>query len=211
MLVSTRSVPFQGKRLKCGENTYVAPNASVIGSVKLDNDAGIWYGATVRGDVNPISIGKGSQIMEQAVVHVAKFNGDFGTDIGNNVVVSQGAIVHGCTIQDHAFVAEKAIVMDGCVMSKHSALGAGAVLTKGKTIPTGQYWSGVPASYARDISEKEIAAMAANSLKFAKMCRLHKAESEKSFRDLQEEQNVPEDYLPEHVKDRDDAGIFFKH
>ncbi|RHY32749.1 hypothetical protein DYB32_002295, partial [Aphanomyces invadans] len=118
--------------------TFVAPNASVIGEVSIGQGSSVWYGATVRGDVNAITIGDNTNIQDQAVVHAAKIANDFPTIIGNNVTIGPKAIIHAAKISNQCIIGTGAQVLDGAVVGENSIITAGSIVTQGKSVPAGQ-------------------------------------------------------------------------
>ena len=148
-------LPYDGIAPAIDPDAFVAPGARVIGDVEIGRGASIWYNVVLRGDVNHIRIGARTNIQDGSVVHVSR--GTFPAIIGEDVLIGHLAMVHGCTLHDRAFVGFNAIVMDGCVIESDGMLAAGAMLTPGKRIPSGQLWSGRPAKYMRDLTAEEMA------------------------------------------------------
>lgn len=129
--------------------TYIAPNATVVGEVILGDHVNIWYGAVLRGDSGAITVGDGTNIQDNAVVHEK-------TVIGKNCTIGHGAIVHGCTVGDGCVIGMGAIVLTGAVLGENCLVGAGAVVT-GKTVtPAGSLLLGSPAKVVRQLTEEEI-------------------------------------------------------
>ena len=129
--------------------TYIAPNATVVGEVILGNHVNIWYGAVLRGDSGAITVGDGTNIQDNAVVHEK-------TVIGKNCTIGHGAIVHGCTVGDGCVIGMGAIVLTGAVLGENCLVGAGAVVT-GKTVaPAGSLLLGSPAKAVRPLTPEEI-------------------------------------------------------
>ena len=131
------------------KNTYIASNATVVGDVILKENANIWYGAVLRGDHGRITIGKGTNIQDNAVIHEQ-------TTIGNFCTVGHGAIVHGCTIGDYCLVGMGAIVLDGAVLGHHCMVGAGALVTGKTNAPEGSLLLGSPAKVVRPLTQEEL-------------------------------------------------------
>jgi carbonic anhydrase/acetyltransferase-like protein (isoleucine patch superfamily) len=133
----------------------------VIGDVAIGDDASIWPGAVVRGDVNYIRIGARSNLQDQCVVHVTHDGpngppGGLATLIGEDVTVGHGAIIHACTIGDACLVGMGAIVLDGVRVEKNAFIGAGAMVSPGKRVGSGELWLGNPARCVRRLSDQEI-------------------------------------------------------
>ena len=129
---------------------YIAPNATVVGDVKLGNKVNIWYGAVLRGDSGTITIGEGTNIQDNCVIHEK-------TTIGKYCTIGHGAIVHGCTLGDNCVVGMGAIVLTGAVIGDNCLIGAGAVVT-GKTVaPAGSLLLGSPAKVVKELTAEQIA------------------------------------------------------
>ena len=111
---------------------YIAEGAVVKGQVTMADGASVWYNATVRGDSEPIEIGRNSNIQDNAVVHVDLSHS---VRIGDNVTIGHSAIVHGCTIGDNTLIGMGAIVLNGARIGKNCIIGAGALVTQGTDIP----------------------------------------------------------------------------
>ena len=144
-----------------GQRAYVDPAAVVIGDVVLGDDASIWPGCVVRGDVNFIRIGARTNIQDGSVIHVshdgphAKLGG-FATVIGADVTIGHKAIIHACRIGDAALIGMGAIVLDGAVVEPRGFVGAGALVAPGKVVGEGELWLGNPARRVRVLSDAEI-------------------------------------------------------
>lgn len=135
----------------CNHNeTWIAPNATVIGDVTLAKDVTVWYGAVLRGDSGPITIGEGTNIQDNAIMHEK-------TTVGKYCTIGHGAIVHGCTVGDNCVIGMGAIVLGGAVLGNNCLVGAGAVVT-GKTIaPDGSMLLGSPAKVVKTLTPEQIA------------------------------------------------------
>lgn len=127
---------------------YIAPNATVVGDVELEENVNIWYGAVLRGDSGTIHVGQGSNIQDNCVLHEK-------TSLGKHCTVGHGAIVHGCTIGDGTVVGMGAIVLTGAQIGKECLIGAGAVVT-GKTVaPDGSVLLGAPAKVVKTLTDEQ--------------------------------------------------------
>ncbi len=151
-------LPYRGMMPKIDPAAFIAPGAVIIGDVEIAAGASIWFGCVLRGDVNVIRIGENSNIQDGTVIHVAA-KGQ-GTFVGRNCTVGHMALLHACTLADHAFVGMKAAVMDGAKINSYGMLAAGALLTPDKAIETGQIWAGSPAKFWRALTEKDTAQFA---------------------------------------------------
>ena len=147
-------LPVNGIEPILGKNTFVAPNATIVGDVICGDDCSFWFNAVVRGDVNSIRLGNKVNIQDGAVIHCTYQKTK--TILGNNVSVGHNAIVHGSTVHDNVLIGMGAIVMDNCEIGSNSIIAAGAVLTEGTIVPSGCIYAGVPAKKVKDISEELI-------------------------------------------------------
>ena len=147
-------LPYKKIMPTLGDRVWVADNAAVAGDVEIGERSSVWFGCTIRGDVHEVRIGKRTNIQDNSVVHVTRNLS--GTYIGDDVTVGHGAILHACTIGNQAFVGMGAIILDEARMEDHSMLAAGALLTPGKVVKSGQLWGGSPARYMRDMTEEEL-------------------------------------------------------
>ena len=147
-------LPVNGIEPSFGKNSFVAPNATIVGDVICGDDCSFWFNAVVRGDVNSIRLGNKVNIQDGAVIHCTYQKTK--TILGNNVSVGHNAIVHGSTVHDNVLIGMGAIVMDNCEIGSNSIIAAGAVLTEGTVVPSGCIYAGVPAKKVKDISEELI-------------------------------------------------------
>lgn len=134
-------------------NVFMAENSTIIGRCFIGEDCSIWYNAVLRGDINEIKIGKGTNIQDGCVVHCDKIHG---TKIGENVTVGHNAIIHGCTIGSNCIIGMGATILDGAVVGDNVIIGANSLVTSGKTIPSGVMAIGSPAKVARELTPEEI-------------------------------------------------------
>ena len=135
---------------------WIAPNAHVIGNVILEKDASIWFGATLRGDNEPIRIGQGSNIQENSVLHT---DPGFPMTIGKNCTIGHKAMLHGCTIGDQSLVGMGATILNGAKIGKGCLIGACALITEGKEIPDGSLVMGAPGKIVRTLDADQQAAL----------------------------------------------------
>jgi carbonic anhydrase/acetyltransferase-like protein (isoleucine patch superfamily) len=147
-------LPVNGINPHFGKNTFLAPNATIVGDVICGEDCSFWFNAVVRGDVNSIRLGNKVNIQDGAVIHCTYQKTK--TILGNNVSVGHNAIVHGSLVHDNVLIGMGAIVMDNCEIGSNSIIAAGAVLTEGTIVPSGCIYAGVPAKKIKDISEELI-------------------------------------------------------
>lgn len=133
---------------------YISSSVDVIGAVTIGKDSSIWFASVLRGDVAPISIGLKTNIQDGTIIHTSRFDGP--TNIGNNVTIGHRAVIHACTIEDYGFIGMGAIILDKARVESFGFVAAGAVVPPGKTVGSKELWSGVPARYVRNLSDKEI-------------------------------------------------------
>ncbi|MCD7749217.1 MAG: gamma carbonic anhydrase family protein [Oscillospiraceae bacterium] len=140
---------YNGKNPAIGRGCFVAETAAVIGDVTIGEDSSVWYGAAVRGDYEPITIGCRTNIQDNATIH-----NDMGNPvvIGDDVSVGHNAVVHGATLENGVLVGMGAVVLDKAVVGEGSLIAAGAVVTKGTVIPPNSLVIGIPAKVVKTLS-----------------------------------------------------------
>ncbi|MFC3076050.1 gamma carbonic anhydrase family protein [Shinella pollutisoli] len=158
--------------LPAEDRHWIAPDANVIGRVILGEDVGIWFGATLRGDNEPITVGARSNIQEGVVVHT-----DPGkpATIGEGCTIGHGAIIHGCTIGDNSLIGMGATVLNGAVIGRNSLVGAGALVTEGKVFPDNSLIVGSPARAIRTLDEAAIEGLRRSAESYVKNWRRFRA------------------------------------
>jgi carbonic anhydrase/acetyltransferase-like protein (isoleucine patch superfamily) len=150
-------------------SAWVAPDANVIGSVYLGPRASVWFGATLRGDTEPIVVGEGSNVQENCVFHT---DIGFPLTIGRNCTIGHKAMLHGCTIGDETLIGMGATILNGARIGKHCLIGAGALVTEGKEIPDGSLVMGMPAKVVRPLDAAAIAGLHASALHYQERAAL---------------------------------------
>jgi len=148
-------LPFRGVLPTLAEEVFVAPGASVIGDVEIGARSSVWFGCVLRGDMDVIRVGRGSNIQDGSMVHVS--SGGLGTYIGDDVVIGHMCLIHACTLEDRSFVGSTACILDGAVVESEAMVAAGSLVLGGRRIKSGQLWAGRPAKHLRDLSAEEIA------------------------------------------------------
>ena len=141
---------LRGCRPIIGENAFIADNAAIIGNVRTGKECSIWYGAVLRGDVGPITLGDNVNIQDGAVLHATTDVSE--VIIGNNVSVGHNAIVHGAVIGNDVLIGMGAVVMDNAIIPDGTVVAAGAVVLANTKMEPG-IWAGVPAKKVKDASE----------------------------------------------------------
>lgn len=172
MTLEDRLKTFLGKSPTIPSTAYVAPQATVIGDVRLGEHASVWPGCVLRGDINYIKIGEGSNVQDGTIVHLAD---NYGVDVGDYVTIGHAAIVHACTIEDECLIGMGSTVMDGAVIGHNSIVGAGALVTQGTKIPPGSLVIGSPAKVVRQLSDEEQSKLKSWAEKYVKVSAAHKA------------------------------------
>jgi carbonic anhydrase/acetyltransferase-like protein (isoleucine patch superfamily) len=147
---------------------FVAGSAELAGAVYLGEDASIWYNVSIRGDLQPVYIGRRSNVQDNSVIHVAH---ELPARIGEGVTVGHGVILHACTIEDNSLIGMGAIVLDGSVIGEESIVGAGALVTQNKTFPPRSLIIGSPAKQVRTLSDEEVAAIRQNCEEYVELGR----------------------------------------
>jgi carbonic anhydrase/acetyltransferase-like protein (isoleucine patch superfamily) len=146
-------LPFGAHHPRIGKGVFVAPNATLIGDVVLEDGASIWFGAVLRGDVGAIRVGKRSNIQDLACVHVT--DGLSSTVVGDDATVGHSAILHGCVVGDRCLIGMGAILLDNCEIGAGSVIAAGSVVTARVKIPPRSLVRGTPAKVIREVTEEE--------------------------------------------------------
>lgn len=142
---------------------WVAPNACVMGNVVLKKNASIWFGVTVRGDNDPITIGENSNVQDGSVLHT-----DAGVPltIGANCTIGHMVMLHGCTIGDNSLIGIGAIVLNGAKIGRNCLIGAGALIPEGKEIPDNSLVMGAPGKVIREVSEHQAQILTGSALHY---------------------------------------------
>jgi carbonic anhydrase/acetyltransferase-like protein (isoleucine patch superfamily) len=146
--------PFRMKMPTLGENVYIAPSAVVIGDVEAGAGASVWFHAVVRGDVERVRIGARSNIQDNATVHVT--HDTWPALLGCGITIGHGAVIHGCSIDDHCLIGVGAIVLDGVEIGAECLVGAGALVTPGSKFSPRSLVFGNPAKRVRELRPDEI-------------------------------------------------------
>ncbi len=154
---------LDGVAPRVAASAWVADNAQVMGDVEIGENASVWFGTTVRGDTDTITIGAGSNIQDGSVLHA-----DDGVPlvVGVNVTVGHQVMLHGCTIGDGSLIGIGAIVLNGAKIGKHCLVGAGALVTEGKEFPDGSMILGSPARVVKTLSPEQIEGLRQSALHY---------------------------------------------
>lgn len=156
-----------------GEDEYwIAPTAAVLGRVILKKNASVWFGATIRGDNDPITIGENSNVQDGSVLHT-----DAGVPltIGANVTVGHMVMLHGCTIGDNSLIGIGSIILNGARIGKNCLIGANCLITEGKEIPDNSLVMGAPGKVVREISDSQARVIAGGALHYVENWKRYRA------------------------------------
>lgn len=164
--------PFGSDHPQLADDVFIAPGAQVIGKVSIGADSSVWFNCVLRGDVGRITVGERTNIQDGTIVHVT--GGRFDTHIGDDVLIGHACIIHGCRLENHAFVGMGAIVLDGAVVETDAMLAAGALLTPGKIVKSGELWAGRPAKFLRSLTAADIAGNRAGAAGYARLAQVYR-------------------------------------
>ena len=164
-------ISIRGHTPELHPESWVAPNASVIGQVSLAARASVWYGATLRAEAEPIDIGFGTNIQDGVTIHV---DSEFPVKVGAGVSVGHNAVLHGCEVEDDALIGIGAVILNGAHIGRGSLIGAGALVPQGIVIPPRSLVTGVPGAVRRDLSDAEIAHNRHNAEIYRRLIDLHR-------------------------------------
>jgi carbonic anhydrase/acetyltransferase-like protein (isoleucine patch superfamily) len=169
--MTSNILAVDGRQPSVSSEAWVAPTATVVGSATIGAGTGIFYGAVVRADMEDITIGAGSNIQDSAVVHA---DPGHPAQIGNNVSVGHGAVLHGCTIGDGALVGMNATVLNGAVIGAGSLIAAQALVLEGTEVPPGSLVAGVPGKVRRPLTTEEIEHCSQNAITYTELTNKHR-------------------------------------
>lgn len=164
-------VPIRGREPQVDPEAWVAPNATLIGHVRLAARSSVWYSATLRAEAEPIDIGAGTNIQDGVVIHV---DPEFPVRVGAGVSVGHNAVLHGCTVEDGALIGMGAIVLNGAVIGAGALVAAGALIAQGVVIPPNSLVAGVPGKVRRELSDAEVTHNRHNAAVYEGLMELHR-------------------------------------
>jgi len=162
---------FLATKLAIAPTAFIAPSADLVGEVTVGEESSLWYGVVARADMEPIVIGRRSNVQDGTVVHV---DVDLPTSIGDSVTIGHRAVIHGCTIEDGALIGIGAIVLSGARVGAGSLVAAGALVREGIVVPPGVLFAGVPGKVLRELAPHEAARVAANSASYVEYARRYR-------------------------------------
>lgn len=154
-------------------SAFVADSATLIGKVTLEANASVWYGATLRGDNERITIGENSNVQEGTVMHTDM---GFPLTLGKNVTVGHQAMLHGCTVGDGSLIGIQAVILNGARIGKGCLVGAGALVTEGKEFPDASLILGSPARVVRTLTEEDMLRLQASAASYVARGQLFKTQ-----------------------------------
>ncbi|MCF7933880.1 MAG: gamma carbonic anhydrase family protein [Spirochaetia bacterium] len=166
-------IPYKHTQPLIAESALIFESADIVADVTIGEDCSVWSNATVRGDMAPVMIGNGSNIQDNAVVHV---NTDMPTHIGRNVTIAHSAIIHGCTVNDNCLIGMGAILLNEAVIQEDSIVGAGSLVTARKSFPPRSLIMGSPAKAVRQLTDEEVEGIRENALHYQQYARDYLAE-----------------------------------
>lgn len=146
-------IVFEGKTPRIGEDVFIAPNAVIIGDVRIGAGSSVWFGAVVRGDVGKIRIGPGCSIQDNVTVHVPT-GGE--TIIGTDVTLGHGVALEGCLLHDRCLIGMNATVLQGAEIGEEAVVAAGSVVAEGMHIPARTLAAGVPAQIKKALTGRSL-------------------------------------------------------
>jgi carbonic anhydrase/acetyltransferase-like protein (isoleucine patch superfamily) len=167
------TVSFAGRTPQVDESAWIAQNATLVGTVRVLADASVWFGAVLRGDIDEIELGPGSNLQDNVVVHTEQ---GYPAIIGSGVSVGHGAVVHGCTIEDGCLIGMNATVLTGAVVGRDCLVAAGSVVLEGAVVPPRSLVAGVPGKVRRELTDEEIAALHDNSSRYVTRAGVYRAQ-----------------------------------
>ena len=153
------------------ESAWVADSAQVMGNVQLAEDSSVWFGVVIRGDTDTISVGRGTNIQDNSVLHA---DSGMPLTIGDNVTVGHQVMLHGCTIGEGSLIGIQAVVLNGAKIGKHCLVGAGSLVTEGKEFPDGSMILGSPAKAVRQLSPEQIEGLKMSAKHYVDNARRYK-------------------------------------
>ncbi|WP_248762015.1 gamma carbonic anhydrase family protein [Pseudarthrobacter sp. SSS035] len=162
---------FAGNTPAVHESAFIAPTASIIGKATLAEDSSAFYGVSVRADTAAISVGAGSNLQDNVVLHA---DPGFPCSVGAGVSVGHAAVVHGCTVEDDCLIGMGATVLNGAVIGTGSLVAAGAVVLEGTVVPPRSLVAGVPAKVRRELTDEEFDGVKQNAARYVELARAHR-------------------------------------
>ena len=165
--------PFGNQTPRIHQSAFITDDAIVIGDVEIGEDASVWFGSIVRGDVNHIRIGARTNIQDATVIHVS--SKDHPTVLEDEITVGHRVTLHGCYVERGSLIGIGAIILDGARVGAKSLVAAGSLITPGTVIPAGSLVVGAPAKVKRPLSDEELAGLDQSWKNYVELSRLYRA------------------------------------
>jgi carbonic anhydrase/acetyltransferase-like protein (isoleucine patch superfamily) len=172
MTTEERLGTFLRRTPDTAQAAFVAANASLMGDVRLGRDSSVFYGSILRGDIETITIGEGTNVQDGCIIHLAN---DLGAHVGAYCTLGHGAIVHACTVGDLCLVGMRAVILDAAEIGDECLIGAGSLVTPRTKIPPRSLVMGLPAKVVRPLTEPELAALRTSAEKYITVAKAHAA------------------------------------
>lgn len=166
---------YQGKTPKIAPSAWIDPAATIIGDVELGEDASVWPGVVLRGDVHFIRVGKRTNIQDNSVLHGMK--DQFPVIVGDGVTVGHGVLLHGCVVESRCLIGMGSIILNGARIGERSIIAAGTLITEGAVIPPGSLIMGHPGKVRRSLTDEEQAGIDAYATRYVAYKEAHQAEN----------------------------------
>jgi carbonic anhydrase/acetyltransferase-like protein (isoleucine patch superfamily) len=167
-------IPYLDRQPEIDPSAFVAPDAWITGSVFIGEDSSVFFGSCLRGDINPIRIGKGTNVQELSILHTSRGLGD--CILGDYVTIGHGAILHGCEVKNNCLIGMGATILDNVVVGEYSIVGANSLVPMNMIIPPRSMVYGNPAKIIREVTEKEMRGIEENAAHYIKVMRNYKAQ-----------------------------------
>lgn len=160
------------RRPRVPPDVYLAPGSQIVGDVEIGSGSSVWFNAVIRGDVQPVRIGAGTNVQDLAMVHVT--TNRFPCEIGDGVTVGHGAVLHGCQIAGRALIGMGAVLLDGVVIGEEAIVAAQSLVRVGFKVPPGTLVAGVPAMVKRELTAGEREQIQASALRYQEMANRYR-------------------------------------
>ncbi|MEX0731666.1 MAG: gamma carbonic anhydrase family protein [Aquisalimonadaceae bacterium] len=160
------------RRVQCAGDHFIAHNATVIGTVEIGHDVSIWFNVVIRGDMDRIAVGDGSNVQDGSVLHTDE---GFPLEIGRNVTVGHKVMLHGCRIGDNSLIGINAVILNNAKIGRNCLIGANTLITEGKDIPDGSLVMGSPGKVVRQLNDDEIAGLAESARHYVENGRRYRS------------------------------------
>ena len=154
---------LENKKVKNSGDNWVAPNATIIGDVTLEKNTSIWFNATLRGDIENIYIGEGSNVQDGSVLHT---DPGFPLKVGKNVTIGHLVMLHGCSIGDNSLIGIGAVILNNAKIGKNCIIGAKSLIAENKEIPDNSLVVGSPGRVIRKVSDEEVKLITKNAIRY---------------------------------------------